>query len=117
MPVQVVDLMAEASGHDTSPLRLKECAGTVLGPDLYTHRALHHPPHPGYAETTLKAVLDLLRAFNDLGIDQFQHLIILVHHNDAAAQNSHLGSCKAGAARVGEGLFEVVQQIMEPVVN
>ena len=66
----MVDLVAEAAGHDALSLRLKGLTAAVLRPDPDLHGPLHHAPHPGDAEAALQAVLDRFGAGDDLRVYQ-----------------------------------------------
>ena len=114
--VQMLDLMAEATGSNPLVLHLEPLAVTVLRLDTHHIGAGHLAVFPGYAEAALQRRL-LPFGIDDLRVDQLDDLVVLVQHDTNAAQDTHLRGCQTHAAGFLQRFRHIVQQRMQPVVE
>ena len=116
MTVQMLDLVTEAAGRQCLILHLEKCAVPVLSPDPHRVGTGHHAILSRNAEAALQAGLFAVGG-DDLGVHQFNDLVILVHHHAHPAQNAHLGCGQTYAAGIQQRVLQVVQQRVEPTVE
>ena len=112
----MLDLVAEAAGGDALVLHLEPLAVTILRLDPHHIGARHFAVFAGNAEAAFQRRL-LALGVDDLRIDQFNDLVILVQYDADSAQNAHLRSGQTHAAGFLQRLRHVVQQRVEPVVE
>ena len=92
--VEVVKFVAEADGGYALAGVPHILSLYVFGADGHSCGAARNAEHPGNGKTALVGFL-FADGFNDFGIYEFEHLAVIVNHNDNAAQNADLRSGKS----------------------
>ena len=112
----MLQLVAEAAGHNALAAHLKEVAVAVLGPHGGGGGTGDYTVLPWHGQTALQTGLLSIRG-NDLGVDQLHHVLLVIHDNDHSAQDTDLGSGQAHAIGLGQSLLHIVQQIVQLLVK
>ena len=112
----MLDLMAEAARRQRLVLHLKKRTVAVLGTHTHHIGARHHAVLAGHAQAALQTGL-LTFGGNNFGIDQFDDLVILIHHHAQTAQNTHLRRRQTHTAGINQRFGHIVKQCMQARVE
>ncbi len=110
MAVQVLDLVAEAAGGDPLPLmpppglpsrswaRTVTFMGRLTMP--YRPDRLRQPQKPSCSPFLA----------DDFGVHQLQKRLVVIHHDDHPAEDTHLGGSQAQTLSVFQGVHKVLDE-------